>query len=140
VGRLVAACALLASSSGLLGCVSNEVASKPCEAITQSGEAVHPNSYPLGAAAVKFQESRIVFNVQDETEGVIIIDEDERFFLVVKGLPNKLANDYTAFSGTDAAVILETPDTGIIGLTSGCIVRTRHANGIPTSHIELPSA
>jgi hypothetical protein len=78
-------------------------------------------------------------NHQEETEGVII-EEDGSFYLDVKGLPNKLANDYTAFSGTDAAIILETPETGSIGLTSGCIERTKDANGIPTSRVEPPTA
>lgn len=117
--KLAVAGAMMASSVGLFGCGSHEVAYKPCEVVTVDGEAFHRSSYPLGVVAVKFQEDKIFFSSPEVTTGTII-EENNKFTLLVKELPENLANDFTEFLNTDAAVIVQMPENDI-GLTKGCI-------------------
>lgn len=105
--------------------------------MTSNSKTVHPASYPLGVVAVKYQENVAVGNNENTTQG-IVSRLGSKFVLDVKGLPTHLANGYTEFAGTNSAVILDTPETGMLGFTKGCIERTIN-NAIPTSHVDLPT-
>ena len=129
---------LVVGGSFLSACSTDEVPYAACGAVNPSGEHLDPTSYPTGDITVYYQQSVDIGNQQSTTQGVIT-ETSGRYILDVKNIPNHLANDYTDFYGTDAAIIIDSPQTGEIGFTRGCMTRGEDSTGIPSTLVRLPS-
>ena len=142
--RRIVAGAMLALSPGLFGCGINEVAPKPCEAVTIAGDKITPVSYPLGNIAVGYQEAKVIHNREQDTPGVIR-KEGGKYYLDVRALPPHLGDEYTDFSNyadyndPGAAVSIHIPESGEIGFTTGCIERSIIHDNTSFAHITLPT-
>lgn len=128
----------LLATLALSGCSNAVETVDDCVAYTAEGDVVRPSSYPLGDVKVLFQEARFAGNIADSTNGVISESEDG-YVLNVKNIPSELANDVTAFRGTQGAIAINTPETGVIAFSTGCITTGVDDLNLPTTFVELPS-
>jgi len=143
MNKLIASGALVGASLGLLGCATEQVAlTGSCDAVMETGEAVHPTSYPLGRIAIHYHTGTND-QVNKHTEGLVEQDGNN-YYIAVKDIPSRLDNE--ALNGawhdnnTNAVIIVNTPSSEF-GLTPDCIERdVMDQYGIQTTRINLPTA
>jgi hypothetical protein len=152
---MVAGC----GGTGLLGSGPPAAATKTpkCFEITIDGNKVRPHEYPLGVVAVYYADLQSVEGpeVDNETQGVIsagsggngyeLLVRDENFVDNFRRNPNNDPQPLQAFDGLASklanriVVGISSPQTGELGLTSGC-VSLRTVNNLPTAVVQLPSS
>ena len=139
VRQVVGAAILIASGSlALSGCSVEQT--NVCTAISGVGQdTVRPNSYPLGDASYTFLYSGGLFGGGQQTKTGIIEKQGQKYTLIANDLPpfDQIQTPGN-FNNQSVAVVLDTPQTGSIGLTTGCVYYEK-VNDIPSVLVNLPS-
>lgn len=134
---------LAAGSFVVAGC-GDTIKYQRCKAISgDSQKAVSPSAYPLGDTQYSYIYSGNRQEVQDDEGTVAKIEHG--YIIFTPDLPplSQLGsldegNGGGDFNGAEIAIAIDTPQTGQIGLTSGCVTSAVE-NNVDVTAVKLPS-